>query len=97
MKYIFGPVSSRRFGVSLGVDLSPDEKCCNYDCLYCELKVARVVSAIKNPPKVADIISELKVAIKEFGTTDVITLTAYFGAESHNIIARHHLQIQYQT
>lgn len=76
MRYIFGPVSSRRFGSSLGIDLSPDKKCCNYDCLYCELKAAKVVSAIAHPPKVADIISELKVAIKEFGTSDVITLTA---------------------
>jgi hypothetical protein len=25
-KYIFGPVLSRRFGLSLGIDLSPDEK-----------------------------------------------------------------------
>jgi len=33
-KYIFGPVLSRRFGLSLGIDLSPDEKGCNFDCLY---------------------------------------------------------------
>lgn len=26
MKYIFGPVASRRFGMSLGIDLSPDKK-----------------------------------------------------------------------
>ena len=34
---VFGPVSSRRLGVSLGVNLLPvDRKCCNFDCLYCE-------------------------------------------------------------
>ena len=38
MQIIFGPVQSRRFGESLGVDLSPQIKQCNYDCLYCELK-----------------------------------------------------------
>lgn len=75
-KYIFGPVSSRRFGSSLGIDLSPNKKCCNFDCLYCELAKARVVNAIENPPLLDDIISELKLALDEFKNIDVITLTA---------------------
>ncbi len=34
---IFGPVHSRRLGVSLGVNLLPtDAKYCNYNCIYCE-------------------------------------------------------------
>ncbi len=34
---IFGPVHSRRLGVSLGVNLMPgDGKVCSFDCLYCE-------------------------------------------------------------
>ncbi len=34
---IFGPVHSRRLGVSLGINLLPsDGKCCSFDCLYCE-------------------------------------------------------------
>lgn len=34
---VFGPVYSRRFGVSLGVNLMPaDGKLCTFDCLYCE-------------------------------------------------------------
>jgi len=34
---IFGPVHSRRLGISLGVNLSPrDGKICSFDCLYCE-------------------------------------------------------------
>jgi len=36
MKYIFGPVFSRRLGFSLGVDLVP-YKVCSMDCLYCEV------------------------------------------------------------
>ena len=35
MKYIFGPVASRRLGRSLGVDLIP-YKTCSFDCIYCE-------------------------------------------------------------
>lgn len=34
---IFGPIHSRRLGVSLGVNLGPDDgKICSFDCLYCE-------------------------------------------------------------
>jgi wyosine [tRNA(Phe)-imidazoG37] synthetase (radical SAM superfamily) len=36
MKYLFGPVPSRRLGLSLGVDLIPP-KTCSYDCLYCQI------------------------------------------------------------
>ena len=38
MKYLFGPVNSRRLGLSLGVDLVP-AKICNFDCIYCEVGV----------------------------------------------------------
>lgn len=34
-RYLFGPVLSRRLGVSLGVDLVP-HKTCTFDCVYCE-------------------------------------------------------------
>ncbi|MBU0716211.1 MAG: radical SAM protein [Verrucomicrobia bacterium] len=35
-KYLFGPVPSRRFGLSLGVDLLP-RKTCTLDCIFCEV------------------------------------------------------------
>ncbi len=36
VKYVYGPVASRRLGRSLGVDLVPF-KTCTYDCIYCQL------------------------------------------------------------
>ena len=34
---IFGPVHSRRLGISLGINLQPgDGKVCSFDCIYCE-------------------------------------------------------------
>ena len=34
---IFGPVQSRRLGISLGINLLPDDgKVCTFDCIYCE-------------------------------------------------------------
>ncbi len=38
MKYCFGPVPSRRLGLSFGVDLLP-AKTCNLNCVYCEIGV----------------------------------------------------------
>jgi wyosine [tRNA(Phe)-imidazoG37] synthetase (radical SAM superfamily) len=36
-KIIFGPVKSRRLGVSLGINLLPaTRKVCNFNCIYCE-------------------------------------------------------------
>jgi len=36
MKYVFGPVPSRRLGKSLGIDPIP-LKTCNWNCVYCQL------------------------------------------------------------
>lgn len=36
MKYLYGPVKSRRLGFSLGITLTP-YKVCNFDCVYCQL------------------------------------------------------------
>jgi wyosine [tRNA(Phe)-imidazoG37] synthetase (radical SAM superfamily) len=35
-KYLFGPVPSRRLGMSLGIDLIP-KKVCSLNCVYCEV------------------------------------------------------------
>jgi wyosine [tRNA(Phe)-imidazoG37] synthetase (radical SAM superfamily) len=36
-KTVFGPVKSRRLGISLGINLLPnDRKICSFDCIYCE-------------------------------------------------------------
>ena len=41
MNYIFGPVPSRRFGRSLGIDLFPEKKHCTFNCVYCEVGTGR--------------------------------------------------------
>ena len=76
MQIVFGPVSSRRFGTSLGIDLSPSAKSCNFDCVYCELAAAKPVAAIENPPSVKQVIAEVKAALITHPHIDVITLTA---------------------
>ena len=71
---IFGPVNSRRFGMSLGIDLSPALKQCNFDCLYCELAPNATVSSQTQTVDVKQIITELLSHLNE--NIDVITLTA---------------------
>ena len=71
---IFGPINSRRFGRSLGVDLSPALKQCNFDCLYCELAPAATVAKQLQTLSVDTIISELQKHLDD--NIDVITLTA---------------------
>ena len=73
---IFGPIPSRRFGTSLGIDLSPGKKQCNFDCLYCELAAAKPVERIENPPSVEEVATELAAALKEHPGVDVVTITA---------------------
>lgn len=74
MNTIFGPINSRRFGSSLGVDLSPALKQCNFDCIYCELAPMATVNAQNSVVEVKEIINELKPRLSE--KIDVITLTA---------------------
>ena len=71
---IFGPINSRRFGMSLGIDLSPSSKQCNFDCLYCELAPKATVSSQTQTITVEEIIQELTPHLND--TVDVITLTA---------------------
>ncbi|MDN5064611.1 radical SAM protein [Aliarcobacter butzleri] len=72
---IFGPIPSRRFGISLGIDLSPSKKQCNFDCLYCELEGAKTVDKMDTFPSVDEIIKAIKESFKNHPKIDVITIT----------------------
>lgn len=76
LKTIFGPIPSRRFGISLGIDLSPDVKQCNFDCLYCELSPAITTDSYSQVIPPEQVLSELDEALNQYGQLDVITLTA---------------------
>ncbi len=75
-KIIFGPINSRRFGKSLGVDLSPGKKQCNFDCLYCELDPAKTMAQQDEVLSVAQIVEAVKEGLEEHGDVDVLTITA---------------------
>jgi len=77
MSYFYGPVPSRRLGLSLGVDLfSSSKKTCSFDCLYCQLggsdkKVIRRFSCI-NFTKFK---KELRKAAEDNPKIDYITIS----------------------
>ncbi|WQZ86249.1 radical SAM protein [Helicobacter pylori] len=74
---VFGPVLSRRFGKSLGVDLSPSKKQCNYNCIYCELGKAKPIERMEEVIKVETLINAIQNALNNLATPiDVLTITA---------------------
>jgi wyosine [tRNA(Phe)-imidazoG37] synthetase (radical SAM superfamily) len=61
MLYIYGPLNSRRLGLSLGVTLTA-EKTCNFNCLYCQLgKTINATVQRKEYIPVQGILEELQV------------------------------------
>lgn len=76
MDIIFGPVQSRRFGESLGIDLSPKTKQCNYDCLYCELKGKKAQDSMQEILEVEEILEAIKKGLKQFKNIQSLTITA---------------------
>lgn len=75
---IYGPIHSRRLGLSLGINLMPgDGKVCNFDCLYCEIGFSKNgLTHTKRPPRetVAKELERQLVRMHEAGThPDVLT------------------------
>ena len=65
MKYVYGPVPSRRLGRSLGIDIIPS-KTCNYQCIYCQLgKTTNFLNNRKNFFPLEEIIAEMREAIRQ--------------------------------
>ena len=75
---IFGPIHSRRLGVSLGINLLPEDgKVCTFDCLYCECGFNASHKAHKPLPtreEVATALEEKLLSMQTEGITpDVLT------------------------
>ena len=87
-KHLFGPVPSRRLGISLGVDLVP-HKVCSLNCIYCE--VGRTTNlTIKREEYIPlnDIITELKSYLDNKPELDYITFSGAGEPLLHNAIGK---------
>jgi len=78
MKYLFGPVNSRRLGLSLGIDIMP-EKICNFDCIYCEVgRTTQLTSERQEYVPTTDVLHEIDFYMEDLGRKrmpDVFTIT----------------------
>lgn len=74
MKYIYGPVPSRRLGLSLGISPIP-QKTCNYSCIYCQLgRTNPLTNERKMFFPVEEILKEFEEILKEDISFDIITI-----------------------
>jgi wyosine [tRNA(Phe)-imidazoG37] synthetase (radical SAM superfamily) len=75
MKYVYGPVPSRRLGFSLGVDLVP-YKTCSLDCIYCQLgKTTQKTVERKMYTRREDVCAEIEEVLKKTKQIDYITFS----------------------
>lgn len=76
-KFIFGPVPSRRLGMSLGVDLVP-QKVCSLDCVYCEVgTTTKLTTQRMEYVPYEKVVSELTEYLENNPAPDYITFSGY--------------------
>jgi len=74
-KYLFGPVPSRRLGMSLGIDLIP-KKVCSLNCVYCEVgKTTKLTLDRMEYVKYDKVIAELQQFMSNNPKIDYITFS----------------------
>ncbi len=75
MGFIFGPVPSRRLGLSLGINIIPF-KTCSYNCIYCEVgKTTELTIDRKSFFDVKEIKDEFVAAVNRAGHIDYVTFS----------------------
>jgi len=73
-KYLYGPVPSRRLGLSYGVDIVPF-KVCTLDCVYCQLgRTVEKAIERKDFTPIEAILAELREALTEGSKADFVTI-----------------------
>ncbi|TNF41021.1 MAG: radical SAM protein, partial [Bacteroidetes bacterium] len=74
-KYLFGPVPSRRLGISLGIDLVPN-KVCSLNCVYCECgRTTKLTTDRKEYVSVDEVLKELSHYLTNNPAPDYITFS----------------------
>lgn len=74
MKYLYGPVASRRLGLSLGVDIVPF-KVCTLNCVYCQLgRTTEKTTERKEYVPAEEILGEVRGMLKKGLKADYITI-----------------------
>ncbi len=86
--HIYGPVPSRRLGLSLGVDLVP-YKTCSYDCIYCQLGATTTKTIeLKNYVPTEEVLADVTEWLTQDGEADYITMSGSGEPTLHSGLAR---------
>jgi len=73
---VFGPIKSRRLGISLGVNLAPRHgKVCNFDCIYCECGFNKDGKKDNRVPQREDVAAALEDKLKSYIGDKIDTIT----------------------
>jgi wyosine [tRNA(Phe)-imidazoG37] synthetase (radical SAM superfamily) len=84
---VYGPVQSRRFGLSLGVDPMPTKRCC-FDCVYCQAGRTTELCATPAPGVPPEVILEqVAQALQRGPTPGVITFAGQGEPTLHSGLA----------
>ncbi len=75
---IYGPVSSRRLGASLGINVTPGRKVCSFDCIYCQYGRTQVHTLYPENtyfPTVEEVGEALRVGIQKHPESKYVTFS----------------------
>lgn len=91
---IFGPVHSRRLGISLGINLLPKGgKFCSFDCIYCECGL-NSERRTKNPLPTADeVVTALQDKLQELRQEDIVPDVLTFAGNGEPTLNPHFPEI----
>jgi len=91
MKHLFGPVNSRRLGISQGIDLVP-AKICNFNCIYCEIGATTTLTCTRREYiPLPELLAEIDTVLADrelLAHLDVFTITASGEPTLHSGIGR---------
>ena len=91
---IFGPVKSRRLGISLGINLLPDDgKRCTFDCIYCECGFNAERHSAKPLPSRKEVATALECKLKEMKEEGILPDVLTFAGNGEPTIHPHFAEI----
>lgn len=88
MKYVFGPVPSRRLGYSLGIDVVP-YKTCTLDCVYCQLGPTTIKTLERRQWTPEDcVVEQVRDTVSKHTCIDYLTFSGSGEPTLHNGLGR---------
>ncbi|MBO7120496.1 MAG: radical SAM protein [Bacteroidaceae bacterium] len=91
---VFGPIHSRRLGISLGINLLPKGgKVCSFDCIYCECGLNKE-RRTKNPlPTVEEVVDGLESKLQELKAEGIVPDVLTFAGNGEPTLHPHFPEI----